>query len=72
VDRNTPEPEEGASSGPGGTGALSSTPKERATKGRRVKTDPPPGSDPNPAAEPERHAKGENDERMRGDKPPHY
>jgi hypothetical protein len=37
-----------------------------------VTTEPPPGSDPNPAPEPPRHAKTENDERMRREKPPHY
>lgn len=44
---------------------------------RRVTTAPPPGSDPAPArapltAEPERHGAGENDDRLRADKPPHY
>ncbi len=39
---------------------------------RRVTTQPPEGSDPTPATEPPRHARGENDDRMRGDKPPHY
>lgn len=39
---------------------------------RRVRTDPVPGSDPHPTPEPERHAPHENDERLRGDKPPHW
>jgi len=44
---------------------------------RRVTTTAPPGSDPAPArapltAEPERHGSGENDDRLRADKPPHY
>jgi hypothetical protein len=37
-----------------------------------VKTEPPPGTDPSPAPEPGRHVRGENDDRMRSDKPPHY
>jgi hypothetical protein len=37
-----------------------------------VTTEPPPGSEPAPAPEPARHAGGENDDRMRTDKPPHY
>ncbi len=41
-------------------------------RGRRVTTDPVPGSDPSPQPEPERHSEGENDERLRGDVPPHY
>ncbi|WP_130484765.1 hypothetical protein [Microcella putealis] len=50
----------------------------RARRGRRrVTTTPPPGSDPAPArapltSEPERHGAGENDDRLRADKPPHY
>jgi hypothetical protein len=40
--------------------------------GRRVTTEPPPGSDPNPEREPERHAETENDERLTREKPPHY
>ena len=39
---------------------------------RRVRTDPPPGTDAQPVAEPERYDEGENDERLRGEKPPHY
>ncbi len=41
-------------------------------KRRRARTEPPPGSDPFPVEEPDRHAEGENDARMREDKPPHY
>jgi hypothetical protein len=37
-----------------------------------VRTEPPAGTDPEPTGEPERHAEGENDERLRGEKPPHY
>jgi hypothetical protein len=44
-------------------------PRKRA---RRVTTPPPPGTDPSPQSEPDRHAEGENDDRMRLDKPPHY
>jgi hypothetical protein len=39
---------------------------------RRVTTPPPPGSDPTPAEEPDQHPEGENDARLRDDKPPHY
>ena len=39
---------------------------------RRVSTPPPEGTDPHPDAEPDRHGDGENDERLRGEKPPHY
>lgn len=39
---------------------------------RRVSTEPPAGSDPTPVEEPDRHDEGENDARMREDKPPHY
>jgi hypothetical protein len=39
---------------------------------RRVTTKPPEGSDPTPQQEPDRHAEGENDARMRQEKPPHY
>lgn len=41
-------------------------------KHRRVTTEPPAGSDPTPAPEPPRHASTENDERLKGDKPPHW
>lgn len=43
-----------------------------ARPGRRVTTQPVPGSDPAPAPEPERHASGENDARLLGDRPPHW
>lgn len=45
-------------------------PRER--KRRRVTTAPPEGSDPHPTGEPERHPVNENDERLKGDKPPHW
>lgn len=64
ADLNTPESEP-----PRG---LRSDPKGRVSKPRRAKTEPPPGSDPTPAPEPKRHDSGENDDRLRGDKPPHY
>jgi len=48
------------------------TPRARRSKRRRVTTPPPAGSDPHPTAEPERHASHENDERLKGDKPPHW
>ncbi|MBH0082796.1 hypothetical protein [Salinibacterium sp. SWN167] len=44
----------------------------KPTKRRRVTTAPPAGSDPHPPAEPERHQVNENDERLKGDKPPHW
>jgi len=43
-----------------------------ARRRRRATTPPPDGSDPVPAPEPARHREGENDDRMRGDRPPHY
>lgn len=66
-------PDEGSGQGDGsgrGDGAPAAAPLRR--RHRRVTTDPPPGSDPAPIEEPDRHDPGENDERMRGDKPPHY
>jgi hypothetical protein len=39
---------------------------------RRERTDAAPGSDPAPTPEPPRHSSGENDERLRADKPPHW
>jgi hypothetical protein len=48
------------------------SPVPRRRRHRRVRTEPPPGSDPHPLEEPDRHAEGENDARMREDKPPHY
>jgi len=47
-------------------------PEPRRRRRRRVSTPPPPGSDPEPLEEPDRHAEGENDARLRADKPPHY
>lgn len=44
----------------------------RRRTGRRVTTDPVPGTDPSPSPEPERHASGENDARLREDVPPHW
>jgi hypothetical protein len=63
---STPEPDD-ARPEPGPDSAA-----RRARHRRRVTTDPPPGTDPAPAPEPPRHIRGENDERMRIDKPPHY
>jgi hypothetical protein len=82
ADRTTPDEDAGVESDPRSLRSapeeseprsLRSAPKERVTKGRRrAQTNPPPGSDPAPAPEPKRHSKGENDDRLRGDKPPHY
>ncbi|MGV8851176.1 MAG: hypothetical protein ACOH1M_01245 [Rhodoglobus sp.] len=64
-----------------GDSAGDSTPVERTEKAgvrpqvrkrRRVTTAPPAGSDPHPTGEAERHAANENDERLKGDKPPHW
>ena len=44
----------------------------RRPGGRRVVTDPVPGSDPAPAPEPPRHSSGENDRQLREDVPPHW
>lgn len=44
----------------------------RRRGGRRVVTDPVPGTDPAPSPEPERHSSGENDARLRADVPPHW
>ncbi|WP_133738417.1 hypothetical protein [Frigoribacterium sp. PhB116] len=44
----------------------------RRRGGRRVSTEPVPGSDPAPAPEPPRHASGENDRQLRDDVPPHW
>ncbi|MBA8813658.1 hypothetical protein FB463_001907 [Frigoribacterium faeni] len=44
----------------------------RRRAGRRVTTDPVPGSDPTPAPEPPRQGSGENDQRLRADVPPHW
>jgi hypothetical protein len=61
TDRGRSEEAEGA--GPG---------DRRVKRHRRVRTDPVPGSDPEPQPEPPRHSSGENDERLRADKPPHW
>lgn len=45
---------------------------EHRRRTRRVRTDAPPGSDPEPVREPPRHRADENDDRLRGDVPPHY
>lgn len=45
---------------------------ETRRRRRRVRTDAVPGSDPNPQPEPPRHSAGENDDRLRADKPPHW
>ncbi len=47
-------------------------PERSRRGGRRVRTAAPDGSDPAPKPEPPRHAPTENDERLFGDKPPHY
>jgi hypothetical protein len=44
----------------------------RRRKHRRVTTKAVPGTDPEPQKEPPRHPGGENDERLRQDKPPHW
>ncbi|WP_396600010.1 hypothetical protein [Frigoribacterium sp. R86507] len=44
----------------------------RRRAGRRVTTDPVPGSDPTPAPEPGRQGSSENDQRLRADVPPHW
>ena len=41
-------------------------------KGRRVTTEPVPGTDPTPAPEPSRSSGTENDARLKADKPPHW
>lgn len=40
--------------------------------GRRVTTEPVPGTDPNPTPEPPRSTGTENDQRLKADKPPHW
>jgi hypothetical protein len=44
----------------------------RRRKHRRVTTKAVPGTDQEPQKEPPRHEGGENDERLRQDKPPHW
>jgi hypothetical protein len=41
-------------------------------RGRRVTTEPAPGSDPAPAPVDRRVDSHDNDARLRGDKPPHW
>lgn len=41
-------------------------------RGRRVRTEPVPGSDPSPQNEPPRFAEDDNDDRLTADKPPHW
>ncbi|MEL0626229.1 hypothetical protein V6245_04635 [Salinibacterium amurskyense] len=48
------------------------TSRAKRSKSRRVTTPPPAGSDPHPTGEPKRHQNNENDERLKGDKPPHW
>lgn len=64
-----PQPAPPASAAPMPPGAGVAPPP---TGPRRVTTDPVPGSDPNPEPEPSRHQPDENDERLRGDRPPHW
>ncbi|GHD79371.1 hypothetical protein CLV85_0941 [Salinibacterium amurskyense] len=52
--------------------AAEATSRAKRSKSRRVTTPPPAGSDPHPTGEPERHQNNENDERLKGDKPPHW
>jgi len=44
----------------------------RRRGGRRVTTDPVPGSDPTPAPAPPDRSSGENDRQLRDDVPPHW
>ncbi len=41
-------------------------------RGRRVTTEPVPGTDPHPAPADRRVDSGDNDQRLRADKPPHW
>jgi len=52
-------------------GTSAPTPTVRR-KGRRVTTEPVPGTDPTPAPEPSRSSGTENDARLKADKPPHW
>jgi hypothetical protein len=60
------------SAGATGSGGTEPAPGKPARTRRRVTTKPVPGVDPNPPSEPKRHAEGENDERLKVDKPPHW
>lgn len=66
------EPSSGSSSESQGDEHPDPPPASRDRKRRRVTTAPPEGSDPHPTGEPERHPVNENDERLKGDKPPHW
>ncbi|WP_394769956.1 hypothetical protein [Lacisediminihabitans sp.] len=57
---------------PDATDGTEPAPGKPPRKRRRVTTTPVPGADPSPPSEPQRHAEGENDERLRVDKPPHW
>jgi hypothetical protein len=52
--------------------AVDTAPLRRPRAHRRVTTQGAPGTDPTPQPEPSRHAEGENDERLKADKPPHW
>jgi hypothetical protein len=51
---------------------LSQEPGREKHKHNRVTTPAPEGSDPAPAPEPARSSGDENDERLKGDVPPHW
>jgi len=53
-------------------GSADAEPQRRPRVRRRVTTEPVPGYDPSGVPEPPRHAEGENDERLKRDKPPHW
>lgn len=71
TDQSNPDEAEEQASGEHGDhdGASGS---RRKRKHRRVTTEPVPGSDPTPQPEPPRHSGGENDDRLKADKPPHW
>ena len=64
----------GAENGDSGVATGGTAPAAPAVrrKGRRVTTEPPPGTDPTPAPEPSRSSGTENDARLKADKPPHW
>ncbi|GAA4267600.1 hypothetical protein [Frondihabitans peucedani] len=47
-------------------------PRGRRRPGRRVTTEPAPGSDPTPAPIDRRRDTHDNDARLKADKPPHW
>lgn len=47
-------------------------PRARRRPGRRVTTEPVPGSDPSPAPVDRRRDGHDNDARLKADKPPHW